>query len=178
MKNKFIKFIAIIFIVSIAGCFTAPINNKDFQKIRKIEDLNGTYLNKGDTGDEIGVHLSRVVWANDRLLNHKLISEIVIKALNSNELQVEAMQGQSIVKKQIFIKGKDFNIDSGKINLRSGFSIINDIVIGVEYHDITVGIDTLGNGKYVNSGAAIGIAILIIPFAIYTVQHVRFVKIK
>ncbi|AYQ56694.1 hypothetical protein MS2017_0979 [Bathymodiolus thermophilus thioautotrophic gill symbiont] len=178
MKNKFIKFIAIIFIVSIAGCFTAPINNKDFQKIRKIENLNGTYLNKGDAGDERDIYLSQIIWDNDKLLNHKLIGEIVIKALNSNELQVKAVQNQSTVKKQIFIKGKDFNIDSGKINLQSKISIINDIVIGVQYYNITLGIDTLGDGKYVYSGGGMGLALLVIPIAVYVTEHVRFVKIK
>ena len=183
IKNKFIQIVIITVVLSLTGCssFTEPKNNNDFGKITKIIDLNGIYLNKGDTGNERKIYLSYIIWKNDKSLKqkHKLIDSIVVKALNSTQLRIQAIQNQSIIKEQIFVKNKDFNIDSsGRINLKSGFEFGAHIAIGVEYYSTTLGIDTLGNIKHVKSSSIIGTIMIVIPFIFHGTEDVRFLKIK
>ncbi len=175
--HKIINFFIVILFASLAGCSSAPINNKDFGNITKISDLNGTYLNKGDTGNNVKIYLSRIVWPNDKTLKHESINSIIVKAINSTQLQVSAIQNQSTIKEQIFTKEIEFNIDSGRINLNRKIEMVNDNMAGLGYQNTVLGIDTLGNGKYVNSGAFVGIALLI-PLAVYATEDVRFLRIK
>lgn len=183
IKNKFIQIVIITVVVNLTGCFsfTEPKNNNDFGKIIKISDLNGIYLNKGDTGNERKIYLSYIIWNNDKFLKqkHKLIDSIVVKALNQTQLRIQAIQNQSVIKEQIFVKNKDFNIDSsGRINLKSEFEVVNHIALGVGYQRTTLGVDILGNIKHVTSSSFIGTVIVIMPFVYHGTEDVRFLKIK
>ena len=94
------------------ACFSAgPINNEDFANIREINDFDGMYSNRGDGGSKVpDIYLSEIIWPNDKGLDHKSIDTISVESISKVKLSVQALEYNAIVKKQIFIKGKDFNI--------------------------------------------------------------------
>ena len=169
--------------VFLSGCFSSgPINNKNFETIKQISKLNGVYKNLGDKESDsynYPIYLSKIIWPNDKALNqlYGAIDTISVKSLNSTQLEVIARQGQNIVKKQIFVEGKDFRFHTGRIQLVTEIDGINDNFIGVTHTSIYLGLDQVGNGKYRKSESFAGFA-LIIPIVAKNVTDVRFIKLR
>ena len=157
---------------------TGPTNNKEFASIGKISDLNGTYLNKGDDGSEgkYEHYLSNILWPNDKSIDHTLIDTIVVSSVSDTQLSVKGLHDNSIVKEQIFIDGKDFKIQSGRIHLSNNFDGAFNLVMGISNRTIDLGIDASGHGKLRREENAVGMAL--IPFVINEKKDVRFLKVE
>ena len=173
-------FVIVISVMALSGCFsTGPIDNRNFGNIDRISDLNGIYINRGSDGMIGGTYtyLSKIIWPKDNNLHHVEIDKIIVTASDDDKLLVEAMSGDSILKKQLFIKGIDFDIQSGRIQLRRALGGVNDNFAGATYTSISLGLDTSGNGKYRNEETFVGVGLLI-PMVVHGTSDVRFSRIK
>jgi hypothetical protein len=166
-------------IATLTACLsTGPINNKKFGNIKEISDLNGKYINRGDSGTKgPPIYLSRIIWPKDARLDHESIKIIVVTTTSNAQLLIKAMQDNSIAKEQIFTEGKDFTIKSGRIHLLREIGGVSNNFAGVTYTSIDLGLDTSGHGKYRTGEAFVGIALLI-PFVAHDTTDVRFSKIE
>ena len=163
----------------LTACFsTGPINNEDFVSIRKINDLNGMYKNRGDSGTEgPDIYLSKIIWPNDEDVDHKSIEIVAVRSISEVQLSVKALQDNTIVKEQIFIEGEDFNIRSGRIQLVRDLGGVNDNIAGATYTNVDIGLDASGHGKYRRGETFAGI-VLLIPMVAHGTTDVRFIKIE
>ncbi len=174
------RLISILFcILILPACFSnKPLNNEEFGNINVLSDLNGTYNNKGDSGDEVsGIYLSEIIWPNDESIGHSSIETIIVSSLNETQLSVTAIRQNVAIKKQIFIEGKDFEISSGRIQLIREMGGINDNFAGATYTSAALGLDITGHGKFRRSETFAGIA-LMIPIVAQGTTDVRFYKIR
>lgn len=83
-----------------------------------------------------------------------------------------------IVKRMVFVEGEDFELNAGSIFLGSNFEGANDIAVGASYSRSVIGLDMEGNGKYRSSGAAAGVALLVIPIAVIGRSDIRFKRVN
>ncbi len=169
------------------GCsIYGPENNADFNQINKIQDLEGVYRNLGEQDRRadslVQVYLSSIIWSGTESLDHKAIDSVEVRALDDTTLVAKAHSGSAIIKSSLFVRGKDFEIHSGKIHIQRGMvpSVAyppGNPVIGVIYQDINLGLDKDGHGKYRTETAIVGLVFLI-PMAVGGHEDIRFVRIS
>jgi len=180
LKGSFMRQISIIFCtILLTACFsTQPINNEQFGSISKLSDLNGSYRNLGDSGTEgPEIYLSEIIWPNEESINHSSIEAILVSSVTESQLSVKAMKLNNVIKEQIFIEGKDFNLSSGRIQLVREMGGINDNFAGATYTSAVLGLDASGHGKFQRSETFAGIA-LMIPIVAQGTTDVKFYKIE
>ncbi|MFI5344471.1 MAG: hypothetical protein ACHQUC_09650 [Chlamydiales bacterium] len=177
--------ISILFItLLLTGCITAkPQNNADFGEVETIKDLEGIYQNKGEGGSgQSTKYLSSLIWPNDPTVHDVEVETIEVRMSSKDTLKVKALRKDGIEKEGIFVKGKDFEIRSGKIVLKFGAGIAGfkggEPLVGPYYESVELGLDKNGNGKYRQEFATAGLAFLFLPIAMGTNDEVRFNKIS
>ncbi len=178
------KFLIILSVLMVVACVSsAPISNAEFDTIKSLSDLQGLYRNKGDTGESIpAIYLSRVIWPDDKELNHESIYAVEVLKSGSTQLFVKALSSQAVEKEDRFLLGKDFSLEDGRITIKreggvAGFKS-GEPMLGLYYGSVTLGLDKKGHGKYRSSGSAIGMVFLIVPMAISGQNDVRFERIR
>lgn len=163
-----------------AGCISsAPVNNTDFGRIEKIEQLEGVYKNSGEAPTPF--FLSRIIWPNEKELIHALIDTVEVRKVGSKTLMIRAI-GEGVVKiESTFIKGIDFEIEDGRIRLNQHIGVFGfqkgDPFLGPYYESSVLGLDTTGQGKFRHRIGMIGL-LVIFPIAMGGDEEIRFVKIK
>ena len=174
-----------ILITPIFGCMsTAPVDNAPFSKITSIDQLEGTYKNKGDSGpgNTYNIYLSQIIWPSEKSVVDKDISLIKVKKISDTSLKVSAIHDGAVVKSAIFTRGKDFKIGNGVIVITNKIAIAGfksgEPMLGVYTESRQLGIDEKGQGKYHSSGAAAGLAYLFLPIALVDSTDVRFYRVK
>lgn len=175
--------ILLIFALLSACVTTAPLNNSPFSAIDNIGQLEGAYKNKGDGGptEKVSLYLSRVLWPDEKTLNHESIDIIEVKKQTEDTLIVNALQGSATVKTAKFTYGKDFKIEEGIIVLKSEVNIAGfkagEPLVGFYAGGTQIGLDEKGHGKFHSSGTAAGLAYMFLPIAVSGSQDVRFYRI-
>lgn len=171
----------IFFATLIAGCISvAPVNNTDFGRISKIEQLEGVYKNTGE-GPQSRL-LSWIIWPDEKDLQHALVDTVEVRKVGEKTLLVRAV-GEGLVKKEsTFIEGNDFELKKGRIELKrhiglSGFQK-GDVMVGLAYESWEVGLDSEDQGKFRRRIRLVGLVFSILPMAMVGDEDVRFVKIK
>ena len=161
----------------VTGCFTGPSDNAGFGSIQDLAQLDGVYRNLGDSGNpQARVLLSEIIWPEDTSLPHKSIDAIEVREIAAGTLIVNALRRGVVIKEDTFVEGVNFTLQSGRIRLKHGMSFPNDNIAGAAYTQIDMGIDKRGQGKYRESGAFIGVALLI-PVALAGSSDVRFERL-
>lgn len=179
--SKFIYLISFIFLV---GCTSiGPANNAGFDSIETLKDLEGVYNNLSEGSPKFnGFYLSRIIWPNDYKLDCKIVETIEVRTLNDSSLKIKAFGKNKLMKEEILIEGKDFNLSGGTITLSSSMSVAGfksgEPLLGTHSESVTLGVDTDGNGKYRESTSVVGLAYMFLPIAISENKDVRFKKIK
>src|SRR5258706_12803857 len=87
--------VLILLVATLANaCFTSgPRNNSRFAGIEKIEDLEGVYKNDGESGyrGPSSFYLSKVIWPEDKELDHKTVETIEVRKAGEKQLVVKAL---------------------------------------------------------------------------------------
>lgn len=180
-----IKIICVVAVLLLTGCVTkkGPINNSDFELTNTLDDLQGIYRNKGDTGNsDYDIYLSKIIWPSDASLNHEQIDLLQVEAINKISLMVTAIGDGKTVYKAQFYQGKDFSFENGRIILNheggvAGFKT-GEPLLGLYSGKVILGLDKKDQGKFRSSSRVIGMAYLIVPVAVKAMEDVRFERIK
>jgi len=178
--------VLILLVATLANaCFTSgPRNNSRFAGIEKIEDLEGVYKNEGESGyrGPSSFYLSKVIWPEDKELDHKTVETIEVRKAGEKQLVVKALSKDGVKKESTFVEGKDFQISDGRIRLetRVGFSgnKRGEVIVGPYTELRELGLDTAGHGKLRQSFSVVGMVFLFMPFAGGGHDDVRFVRVK
>ena len=171
------------------GCFAQkPPRNVGFARLSTIRDLQGSYENLGEGAkDNRGVrYLSAVIWPDTNGtgvgrsdIHHASIVTIVVEAVGDTALFVRALRSDGVEKEETFVRGRDFQFQSGRLLLRRGVnsSIGPDSpILGASHTSVELGLDEKGQGKYKMTESAAGLAYLFIPVAGRQTWEVRFVR--
>jgi hypothetical protein len=122
--------------------------------------------------------LSNLIWGEKSGLDHKAILSIAVLTTNEDIIDVTAWSGRGIEKQSRFVVGKDVNISSGRIVLKSHvIPIGDDAGVGVATEEASLGLDSDNQGKYRSSGAGVAIVYLI-PFAMREVDECSFLRLE
>ncbi|BAV32487.1 hypothetical protein SCL_0163 [Sulfuricaulis limicola] len=179
-----IKGFSLVFVLMISGCLSSgPANNTGFGQIKRIEDLEGVYGNLGEASPGRGpFYLSKIIWPKDDELDHKNVENIEVRKITSEMLKVKAVTNGVVKKETTYVKGKDFDINGGRISLNVGGGIAGlkggEPLVGPYYESAELGLDSTGHGKYRQSFATAGLVYLFLPIAIGGNEDVRFVRLE
>ncbi len=180
MKNV----IVILFVYVLTACASSgPNNAEEFGHIRSVEDLQGAYRNKGDSGKSGPIiYLSKIIWPADKSLKHEDIDTIKIRKLDDRKVEVKALQKGVIERNGVFEAGKDFIIDNGRITINREGGVAGlksgEPMLGLYYENITLGLDEEGHGKYRSTGTAAGMVFMVVPMAISAQDNIRFERVR
>lgn len=183
MKTILIHTLLALLIV-VAGCMsTAPSNNQAFTKVTNLEEFVGLYRNLGDGGkNSHKLYLSRIIWSDDEEMSHEEIDLVRVTVSVAKTLLIGAYSQQSIVKEQEFVEGVDFKITGGRVILDREGGVAGlkggEPLLGLYYGSSEIGLDIQGNAKFYSSGAAAGMAFLVIPIVAGGDQTVKFIRIE
>lgn len=172
--------------MTLSSCFTAtsaPPNSVGFRNTDAIDDLVGTYQNQGEAApgnNRIPVYLSRIIWPNDKSINHGAILFVEVILQDRKSLTLIAHSRDKIVRKEIFVVDKDFQLRSGRIHLKQKIGLPGAQVplVGVTHESSVLGIDEKGDGKYQQNSGATGLVYMLFPFRGETSDNVRFIRIS
>ena len=109
-------------------------------------------------------YLSNLIWPNDEKLDHKTIDVIEVENIGEKSFAVRAFQMGLVIKKDLFIEGKDFEFTEGRIKLptKGEWEGSSPGLVGpggyVEM--IELGIDRSGQGKAQESVTAAALVFL------------------
>jgi hypothetical protein len=178
--------LALFLSITLSGCFTdisAPPNSVGFRDTDSIDDLAGTYQNRGEAALGKGrspVYLSRIIWPNDKNISHGAIQFVEVSVIDHDTLVLVAHSGDKIAKKENFVVGKDFQLRSGRIYLKQkiGLPGAEVPIAGVIHESSILGVDEKGDGKYQQNSGATGLVYMLIPFSGKTSDNIRFVRIN
>jgi hypothetical protein len=181
-KNFASPFLLVISTLLI-GCVTSnrPTGSADFGSITSLNQLEGIYRNQGETGEggEGGTryiyYLSAILWPNEKL-DHAVIEIMEVRAVDEKRLVVKAYTGTKLMREEIYMEGKDFTIDSGRIVVKRKLGLATQNAAGPVYESAELGLDLKGHGKYKRTTAFAGI-VLLIPLAMSETDEVRFIRI-
>jgi hypothetical protein len=119
-----------------------------------------------------------VIWGEKSGLDHQAIQSIVVLTTGEDIIEVTAWSGRGIEKQSRFVVGKDVDLSSGRIVLKSGVHPVGDDAgVGVAAEEVSLGLDTDNQGKYRSSGAGVAIVYLI-PFAMNEVNECSFPRLE
>ena len=171
----------LLIMVVLAGCISSsPPDSIDFRRIESVSDLEGTYrnLSEGGSGES---YLSAIIWPNEAL-DHRAIVAIDVVASGRDALTVRALGTDGTKKEAVFVEGRDFQLESGRIRLHSAAGMVGfksgEPMLGSWYETVELGLDQKGRGKYADHYSAAGLVYLFLPVAISRTYEVRFVRIK
>lgn len=178
--KQYRQFLILLFLaLALGGCFTArPPNNSEFAEVSDIRQLQGVYQNIGESKPGTGPHyLSAILWGNTvPSTAHKLIKTIEVRVVGDKTLSVKAQGAEGVIKEEVYVEGKDFNIVSGRIRLKQKLGFGGEGIAGPTYEAVEIGLDQRGHGKYSEHTTFAGI-VLLVPFAFYQTTEVRFVRL-
>lgn len=184
----YIKIVLVLISFSLAGCLSSgPINNADFGRIQKIEQLEGVYKNSGERGLYSNSQppyyflLSRFIWPGEGSLAHEMIDKVEVRKAGDNMLIVKAIGEGVVYKESIFIEGKDFILSHGRIRLSRTFGMMGfqkgDVILGPYYDAMELGVDSHGDGKFRHTFRTAGF-LIILPIAMGGDEDVRFMRVQ
>lgn len=166
-----------------AGCSsngTPPALRTEFDFDAVPVALAGDYVNRGEGNPDLrAVYLTSVLWPKEPL-DHAAI-EIVRVAAAGDTLRVRGLGGGEIRRESIFVRGRDFELEQGRIRLKHELGLAGfhgEPVVGPYLHRMEVGLDTEGQGKLRERTAVAGLAFLVWPVAVNTVEEIRFSRIE
>ena len=179
MKKYFIGTILLL----ISSCTHGPVDNREFDDITNSQSFVGTFINLGETSEKIEekIYLSKIIWLDDNEMKHNKIQYVSVSKINKNKLRADARQGDRIVKTRYFIKGVDFEIEDGRLDMglksHSDTKLLHFMFV---VNSMSFGIDKNGDGKYRNTeyGVVAGLLTGFIPLPGIFNNDVRFRKIK
>lgn len=163
---------------SLAGCFAIrPPQNLPFRRIGDLAELDGTYVNHGDSGKSEGsTYLSGLIWRTMRT-DHRTIDAIEVRSAGDSALSLRAVAGGTSVSETTLVRGKDFRLVKGRLSIRHGcgFPIGPDTPgLFVTHGTIEFGLDRAGNGKYQNRGEILGLVFMVVPIVGHGSTEARF----
>ena len=187
LRRKILMLLTFSFSLSIlSGCVSyTPPNNVDFASVKDISEFNGVYRNRGRSKrepqeeDKLNirvVYLSSLFWHTLDKKENASIQSIEIENLNNQALVVKAIGKNGVEKEGFFVKGRDFELSSGKIHLAQNLGIPYPIV-GLGYKSFYLGLDLRRDGKYKESTTVAGLVFLVLPIAITGTEEIRFERI-
>lgn len=156
-------------------------DNAVFAKVGDLQQLTGVYQNKSEhpAGSD-PLYLSGLIWGDlSSEFDHRDVRTVRIRKLDEKTLLVTAMGDNGAVKESEFVEGRDFKIESGRINLfrKAGFVGFKpgDLAFGPYYETHELGIDRRGDGKFSRGGVFAGL-LCVFPFALDAREEFRFRK--
>jgi hypothetical protein len=175
--------------VVLGGCFASrPPDNVGFGRTSTLRDLEGTYQNRGETGEgEPPIYLSEMIpaWASGMRdtvrIDHSSISTIQVHAVGDTALRVVAFGDAGVLREQTFVNGRDFDFNGGRIHLRHVLEAVHDpdhMFVGVRYSSVQLGVDKKGQGKAAQATTGAALAGYFIPIVGHGSGQVRFVRIE
>ena len=155
-------------------------NNPDAYRISELAELTGIYKNAGP----YEYYLSNVIWGSafpnmDSAGHpaHAAVELIDISSTN-NSLTAKAIQNGCIISVKTYVKGRDLDIDNGKVvihrNLRLPSGVTQDVPASPGHDGITLGIETEQQDQ---SSATPGKAMLFVLFAASENRDVRLERV-
>jgi hypothetical protein len=148
-----------------------------------IREVEGVYKNLGEGGGSEWnrVYLSAIIWPGSKV-QHKKIGYIEVRAVDGNALQVRAFSNDGApgaIKEETFVEGRDFEIYSGRIRLKSeGFAFKSGVPpLGPSYEKKELGLDKKGHGKLKEISAGAGLYHALVWIAGVEDKEVRFLKV-
>lgn len=173
---------ALVLSAVIAGCavHSGPEDNLDFQRVSELSELEGTYKNEGDPQG----YLSSIIWGQvvgaDSAITHEDI-ELIGVAADGAQLFVKAIRGGCVIYEREYTRGRDFEMDDGRITLSTDTHLLtrggDDVLVGPSYEKVTLGLDTAKHGKYQNKGYAAGLIFMIFPVVLSGDSEIRFDRV-
>ena len=181
---RFLIFLPLLLIIMImTGCASyTPPNNVEFAVVDNIGDFCGTYKNQGisekdDAPNRQIFYLSALIWNTPYMKSDASITMVTINRLDENSLTIKAIGKNGVEKEKIFVRGKDFELENGRIFLKSGWGVPLPIV-GIGYKSSYLGLDLRKNGKFKERTTVAGLLALIFPIALSVSGEVRFERIE
>jgi len=172
-----------ILALMLTGCFASrPPGNVGFGTAHSLHELDGTYLNLGESKAKEGSqYLSATIWPSDKLLPHTSIQAISVRAIGDTALAVRALRDKEVVREEVFVSGKDFQFTGGRLRLRTKVenTLHNPEAGGlfVARTTLELGLDQQGQGKSKKRETVVGAAYLVVPIALTASTEVRFVRL-
>ena len=177
------RLIAIFVLLTLNGCINSgPKHNLDFSQIENLNQLSGTYINRGEPRGQL---LSGILfgWASidsntgQGKIDHSDIELIQVSAAENN-ITVSAIRNGCVVYSRLFVLHRDFEITNGKIQVSKEIALLargaGDVLFGPSYSKDEIGLDTGQDAKFRHTGGLAGLVFLIIPVAGYEQNDVRF----
>ena len=169
-------------LMSMTGCASyVPPDNVDFAVVNDIGDFCGTYANQGigeksDAPNKRIIYLSSLFWPALDNKQNALISKVEISRFDGNSVFVRAIGANGVEKEAAFVRGRDFDLENGRICLSRQWGLPSPIV-GIGYKTSYIGLDVRKDGKYKERTSAAGLLALLIPFAASVSGEVRFERL-
>ena len=164
------------------GCvLSIPKDNVDFAPVNDMKSFCGKYRNLGVkrsiAGEKSQDFYLSSVWFKLTGKENASISEVEIKILSEDSLQIRAVGQNGVAMEKVIVKDKDFTLEDGKIRVSSEWGVPLPIV-GLGRSEIYFGIDQQDNGKYREKAFAVGALALVIPMVISGSEGIVFERIK
>ena len=176
------KWFLVLYIL-VSGCsyHSAPPDNVDFLPVESLREFEGVFRNLGERdSDRQPVYLSSLIWKSGDI-THSVVTAVEVTVLDADTLVVKALRDGSIEKEETFVRGRDFRIHHGRIQLTKRWALLNygagDVLVGPRYESSELGLDAKRDGKFSSRGAGAGLIFLLFPFAFHGTEEVRFSRL-
>ncbi len=163
----------------IGGCsnysrHAEPEDNRDFDYIHDLKELEGVYNNNGEPSG----HLSFLIWGYTSRIKHQQVDYIEV-IVNGKILTAKAIENDCYTLLKHYIEDKDISIDNGRILVESESTVLGDggFIVGPSGKSVEIGIDEDGHGKYKYSSFSAGMGYWVVPVTSSIVDEVRYEKI-
>jgi hypothetical protein len=173
----------LVLCILVSGCsyHSVPPDNVDFLSVESLREFEGVFRNLGERdSDRPPVYLSSLIWKSNNI-NHSAVTAVEVTVLDEETLVVKALRDGSIEKEGTFVRGRDFRIHRGRIQLIKRWALFNygagDVLVGPRYENSELGLDAKGDGKFSSHGAGAGLIFLLFPFAFTGTEEVRFIRL-
>jgi len=170
--------IKLFLLIFLSGCSfknIAPEHKNEIANSTSINDLIGTYVNKGTPQG----YITQILWPAKFNNKHKDVDKInVIKSLKG--ILIQAIRNNCSIYAHEYTPGTDFELKDGLIYIKKEGHVLTrgsgDVFVGPSYEEKVIALDIKGHGIYSESTQATGLAFLAIPFAISHNKELRFRK--
>jgi hypothetical protein len=161
---------AIFLSVMVCGCVmsTKPTHDHGFAPAADLQSFEGCFANPGETETDAPVSLlSAAIWPVSSL-DHKSIETVKVGVASPDTLRVSAVAAGHIVRQDLFVAGKDFKLEAGRIRVlsRTAGSLASEAgnpFIGVASESTVLGVDSSGDARMVRATNIAGTAFLVVP---------------
>jgi hypothetical protein len=160
---------------------SAPRDDVGFTRVTDLHMLEGCYRNSGDGGRDVAAApLSAVIWPSAHL-DSKTIDTVEVVAEGQDALVVTAYGGGGMVTTSRFVKGEDFELDRGRIKVKSHIGISpgtesGNPFIGLYTDSEILGLDKAGNGRLLSRGNILGTSFIGFPTVAHMREAVRYAR--